>query len=100
MTTNRLPITAAWVRIMRKHDALRAAKENAMKMCNCPAYPFPHRQGGGKCNLPDYCDFQEEHDCLELGYNDCPYQDECPIMLDMSLGGPGRFLVRTEPTRG
>ena len=20
--------------------------------CNCPAYPFPHRPGGGKCQAP------------------------------------------------
>jgi hypothetical protein len=23
--------------------------------CYCTSYSFPHRQGGGKCEMPDFC---------------------------------------------
>lgn len=45
--------------------------------CRCPAYPFHHRMGGGKCTMPDYCvEIDNNPDC----YLDCPYfQDQtCP----------------------
>jgi len=28
----------------------RVRKEAGQETCNCDAYPFPHRLGGGKCN--------------------------------------------------
>jgi hypothetical protein len=51
----------------------------AQKTCNCDAYPFPHRKGGGKCNedlvckhghlLPDHPDYDPTIDrCPECSY--------------------------------
>ena len=52
------------------------------KHCECPAYPFKHRQGGGKCNLPDFCDFMEPLQCLTEDC-DCEYIDDCPLVQDI-----------------
>lgn len=43
--------------------------------CYCLAYPFPHRQSGGQCELPNYCqDFLTRcYECLKDG--DCTVQD-------------------------
>jgi len=41
-------------------------KENT---CNCPAYPFPHREGGGACGGEDatYCeDCGEQCDVIKV----------------------------------
>ena len=48
--------------------------------CNCPAYSFPHRQSGGKCNLPSTCDYTEATYCLDPEDCECTYCDECPLM--------------------
>ena len=48
--------------------------------CNCPAYPFPHRQGGGKCNLPSTCDFMSDLMCLDWEEGECEYVDDCPLV--------------------
>ena len=49
--------------------------------CNCPAYAFPHRQGGGDCDMPGNCEQMNElgweDACGECGMDDyCPIQDE------------------------
>jgi hypothetical protein len=30
-------------------------KKRQQITCRCPAYPFPHREGGGQCEMPDWC---------------------------------------------
>lgn len=46
--------------------------------CRCLAYPFPHRQGGGRCSIPDWCIVADETnwECVET----CPLEDsrDCP----------------------
>lgn len=34
--------------------------------CRCDAYPFPHRQGGGDCEMPEFCGERSHYidDCL------------------------------------
>ena len=49
-------------------------------VCNCPAYSFPHRQGGGACGLPDYCDLRDTWFCSDDEDNECWFVDECPII--------------------
>lgn len=36
--------------------------------CTCRAYPFPHREGGGKCEMPDWCG--EDDACFFDDYNE------------------------------
>jgi len=49
--------------------------------CNCPAYKFPHRQGGGKCVMPDYCiqieidDSICTYECIYFDNKTCPRID-------------------------
>ena len=47
--------------------------------CACPTYPFPHKEGGGKCEMPDFCGQlwgSNYEDCFFL-YLDkpCPHHD-------------------------
>lgn len=52
--------------------------------CWCDAYPFPHRQGGGKCEMPEYCG-ERSYDPQDCQAPDvfCYYHtyDEVPIMV-------------------
>ena len=53
--------------------------------CRCPAYPFPHRQGGGRCTLPVVCyfycfDCDEFDNCKEA--NAHPYDDREEAFTD------------------
>jgi len=48
--------------------------------CNCPAYDFPHRQGGGRCDLPDTCDFMFSLECTDPEGGYCDYADDCPLL--------------------
>jgi hypothetical protein len=49
--------------------------------CRCPAYDFPHRQGGGECTMPDDCPpaneigFKEVCGWCEMDDN-CVYQEK------------------------
>ena len=56
----------------------RKVKHNQIT-CRCPAYPFPHRQGSGKCTMPNYCAALHDDDWESCGYcrmdDRCPYQD-------------------------
>ena len=53
------------------------AKRNT-KTCYCLAYPFPHREGGGKCSVPDYCHVCDDtegqcfHECKLAETKECP----------------------------
>lgn len=49
--------------------------------CNCPAYAFPHRQGGGKCTLPEHCELYDDDWCDD----DCEFVDKCPIIQEIRL---------------
>ena len=43
--------------------------------CRCPAYNFPHREGGGKCEMPEHCIAVEGEGFAECGY--CEMDDKC-----------------------
>ena len=55
----------------------RKVKRNQIT-CRCFAYNFPHRQGGGKCAMPDYCKFLDDtegecfHECHHTSDRSCP----------------------------
>lgn len=53
--------------------------------CNCPVYNFPHRQGGGKCQQPDWCSVTDENICTDDEDNECPFHDECPFLDGVRL---------------
>lgn len=59
------------------------------KICRCPTYNFPHREGGGKCELPGACSVQDEHDCPGA-YNTCPYQEDCLLLQEIYENQPVR----------
>lgn len=42
-----------------------------MTTCNCDAYPFPHREGGGDCNMPDWCGVHSR------SWEDCAIEGVC-----------------------
>jgi len=46
---------------------------NKIKVCICPAYEFPHRMGGGRCEMPIWCGQMWRSDQPE----DCALADPC-----------------------
>jgi len=46
------------------------------KTCHCGAYPFPHRQGGGRCEAPSYICSICRSPCegVELDFGIGPYE--------------------------
>lgn len=65
---------AAAVAQMRA-DALRlSAKKMAREVCNCAAYGFPHREGGGKCG--------EERDEIDDGVDLVAHDRMTSILMD------------------
>lgn len=66
--------------------------------CRCPAYPFPHRQGGGDCELPKSCSVMDDYRCLDGEDNECPFCDDCPLMDEMRHASDMAILAARHPS--
>lgn len=78
-------------------------KHKAQETCNCPAYPFPHRWRGGKCDACKHGkDWRGLYEALTLENGEwCPdcaydegYRGETPETLSAYERNRGATFIR------
>ena len=53
--------------------------------CRCPAYPFPHRMSGGKCEMPCCCPGMDYDPIGFEGCGDCEMDDRCLLQDSIQI---------------